>query len=632
MSNTASTATLNLGLPDLKLPGASGTSTDPLSTSSEDGQQVGGFNGLFGMNVSQTGSGTVTQGIGWFNKLAKTANGRGPQATAAKASLAQIQQEMYAAGYYGSKKPTLGALSGGGEDEKAFRSMLVDASNSGQKVGDYLTQRAQSSTSAGTAGSPGVAAAPAITEKQTTYTPGDIQSTVNSTAQTLLGRNATPAELQKVADQLNQQSSQATQADVTNSEASAANQQESQKANAGGVDAFLAAIKQHESGGNYTASNARGGASGAYQYIQSTWSSEAKAAGYGQYAGMPAGQAPPAVQDAVARYNALQQFNQYGSWKGAAEAWYYPAWAGDPTKQNSVPVPQAGNKQTIGQYGDAIVAAMGQSTTAVGQGVPASVGIAQGQVGKAASLDPTSHQPPPKQRLGAADQVAIQKASTQQGVNYVWGGESPGSGFDCSGLVQWAYQQAGISLPRVAQDQFNATTKVAKNAAQPGDLVFFGTGSNGVDHVGLYIGNDQMIVAPHTGTKVQIQSGVLERKDLVGVTAVTGDRMTPADWAALSTASKQPGGSAYLAASAQGQNVASTDNANQNNVTITPTPAGANSVEDAAANVFENQESSQFQANNLLNVFDTIHKSMAGTPAGNASVRGTPINMAGQTS
>lgn len=81
-------------------------------------------------------------------------------------------------------------------------------------------------------------------------------------------------------------------------------------------------------------------------------------------------------------------------------------------------------------------------------------------------------------------------ANSKVGGNYVWGGTGNG-GYDCSGLTYKAYESQGVSIPRVAQDQYNASTKISTNQLQAGDLVFFSdTGSkNNVTHVGMYIGN-----------------------------------------------------------------------------------------------------------------------------------------------
>jgi hypothetical protein len=106
--------------------------------------------------------------------------------------------------------------------------------------------------------------------------------------------------------------------------------------------------------------------------------------------------------------------------------------------------------------------------------------------------------------------VAVEWALSQVGTPYVWGGETPGVGFDCSGLVQAAYHVAGLTLPRVAQDQYDDTPAVPPGQSlEPGDLVFFGGGPMSVDHVGLYVGiadgQTVMVDAPHTGADVRVE-------------------------------------------------------------------------------------------------------------------------------
>ena len=89
----------------------------------------------------------------------------------------------------------------------------------------------------------------------------------------------------------------------------------------------------------------------------------------------------------------------------------------------------------------------------------------------------------------------IKTAEQFQGEAYVFGGDSPSTGFDCSGLTQCVYGQAGINLPRTAQAQYDATSRVAPSDVKPGDLVFFqGTYNAGdyITHVGIYVGNNTM--------------------------------------------------------------------------------------------------------------------------------------------
>jgi len=95
---------------------------------------------------------------------------------------------------------------------------------------------------------------------------------------------------------------------------------------------------------------------------------------------------------------------------------------------------------------------------------------------------------------------AIDAARSAVGVPYVYGGASPG-GFDCSGLVMWAYRQAGVRLPHSSTQQMRSGRRVTRRAIRPGDLVFGYYG----EHVGLYAGHGVVIAAPRTGTVVQRQ-------------------------------------------------------------------------------------------------------------------------------
>jgi cell wall-associated NlpC family hydrolase len=106
----------------------------------------------------------------------------------------------------------------------------------------------------------------------------------------------------------------------------------------------------------------------------------------------------------------------------------------------------------------------------------------------------------------AAAAAAVRFAVAQIGTPYLWGGEGPG-GFDCSGLVQAAYQAAGVALPRVAQQQYDAGPRLQPGeAVQPGDLVFFGSDTRHITHVGIVVGPGEMVDAPHAGATVRRES------------------------------------------------------------------------------------------------------------------------------
>jgi cell wall-associated NlpC family hydrolase len=118
-----------------------------------------------------------------------------------------------------------------------------------------------------------------------------------------------------------------------------------------------------------------------------------------------------------------------------------------------------------------------------------------------AGLEFTPSEPLPAQVSTTA--VALSWAFSELGKPYVWGATGPDT-FDCSGLTQFAWQQAGVSIPRVADEQDSWTIPVPLSQLLPGDLVFFG--KSDIHHVGIYIGNGLMINAPHTGDVVRVSS------------------------------------------------------------------------------------------------------------------------------
>lgn len=103
--------------------------------------------------------------------------------------------------------------------------------------------------------------------------------------------------------------------------------------------------------------------------------------------------------------------------------------------------------------------------------------------------------PQPSQNQAAAD-----SAQSQVGAPYVWGGTSP-SGFDCSGLMQWAFAQAGKQIPRTSPAQISGGAPVNINDIQVGDIVGYYGGNS---HVAMYIGNGQVVHAINSGTPVKV--------------------------------------------------------------------------------------------------------------------------------
>jgi cell wall-associated NlpC family hydrolase len=89
---------------------------------------------------------------------------------------------------------------------------------------------------------------------------------------------------------------------------------------------------------------------------------------------------------------------------------------------------------------------------------------------------------------------AVMYARSEIGTPYLWGGRTPGVGFDCSGLTSWAWEQAGTMIPRVSRDQYAATKRITRSELRAGDLVFYAADGITISHVGMYAGDGDIIV------------------------------------------------------------------------------------------------------------------------------------------
>jgi cell wall-associated NlpC family hydrolase len=141
--------------------------------------------------------------------------------------------------------------------------------------------------------------------------------------------------------------------------------------------------------------------------------------------------------------------------------------------------------------------------------------------------NPVQRPVPSASHSARPDAVRLQAANTAArmvGVPYRYGGRGP-EGFDCSGLVHYAYQQAGIAVPRTSGAQLSASTPIDFPDAGPGDLLFFRHRGK-VSHVAIYLGNDQFVHAPSTGKTVTVADmhNPYYREQLIGVGRLyTGD-------------------------------------------------------------------------------------------------------------
>lgn len=169
------------------------------------------------------------------------------------------------------------------------------------------------------------------------------------------------------------------------------------------------------------------------------------------------------------------------------------SWSGDPSLGGHVQPGAVGMLGSLAGIGGHLWPLAKRLMSNDGQGGGASTGSSSGKGSKGGK---GAH------GAGTANAASVIKFAEQHlGDPYVWGGTGPNQ-WDCSGLIQWAYGQAGVQIPRVAKDQQNIGKPVATDKVQPGDLLFNG---NPAHHVVMAIGNGKVIEAPHPGANVRIR-------------------------------------------------------------------------------------------------------------------------------
>lgn len=164
--------------------------------------------------------------------------------------------------------------------------------------------------------------------------------------------------------------------------------------------------------------------------------------------------------------------------------------------------------------------------------IPVGISMAQPSQQQATSAEQSTQMPetPEAEEMTAEEKAAIDRIIEKYtlttgekavkiarhflGTPYVWGGAAP-SGFDCSGLTQYVYGKLGVNLAHFAQTQYGQGKQVSKDGLKTGDLVFFGSGTGSIDHVGFYVGGGKYLHAPKTGDVVKV-SRLSDRSDYVG--------------------------------------------------------------------------------------------------------------------
>jgi cell wall-associated NlpC family hydrolase len=257
---------------------------------------------------------------------------------------------------------------------------------------------------------------------------------------------------------------------------------------------FMWAKRQLESGQNYTITSKYSTASGAYQYIDSTWQAPAHRAIWSRYGDFPrAYMAPPNVQDEVAKSDFVSAWHTYHNWSQVAMSHYVPAWTADPRKWDEVPG-GGGNTLTLRQYANKVLTLMGKASDA-----PAGTDSATLSCQQNSNFAYTGD--------GTAGSLAVKSAVKYIGIGYKWGGgHAPGSqfvGMDCSGFTFNAYRDLGITIGMTTSYQVNDGISMGTSLsnARPGDLILIGRSRGDTSHVVMYYGyeNGQHMVIESSG-------------------------------------------------------------------------------------------------------------------------------------
>jgi len=137
-------------------------------------------------------------------------------------------------------------------------------------------------------------------------------------------------------------------------------------------------------------------------------------------------------------------------------------------------------------------------------------------VPKGVASSPSEKSLPPRKSGASGDMGAIAARTAERfvGIPYRWGGDTVVDGMDCSGFVRAVYNLCGVNIPRTSAEQFRTGEKIGRDDLVDGDLVFFGTSADSINHVGIYVGGGKFVHAPKRGEEIKVST--LDEKYFAG--------------------------------------------------------------------------------------------------------------------